>query len=117
MAAQTFPTDYPPEVGSGRNTKMRLIKTRFGESYEQRGSFGINPKGEQLSLSWVAVPVADADTMLAFLETHEGRTPFLFTYPGQAQTLYTCEEWDDEFQGSDAKQISAVFVRWYGSTP
>lgn len=110
MAAFPSNPNLIPSLGSSMRVKTRLIKTSFGDGYEQRVVDGINATIREIPLIWQNLTAADHDELLAFFEAQVGQS-FDFTPPwgSHATGKYVCEEWNEAPGEADIYSLSATF--------
>ena len=92
MATETFP-DVAPSRGSGLSSELRVLDASFGDAYEQRAADGLNALAHTYEAVFDVRPVADIDTIVAFLARHAGVTGFWFTPPGGVRRKWRCRRW------------------------
>lgn len=101
-----------PTYGSTIKATTRVIRNEFGEGYSQRAADGMNNINKSVPLTWPALPIADADTLLAFFEAKGGHESFYWTPPWSAVVdIWTAAEWDFTPISSTLKTVTATFKR------
>lgn len=89
--------------------RPRVLSTRFGDGYEQRGRDGINSDLMSWQLVFQHLPTADATAVEAFLAPLGGVDIFQWTPPGGAQGNYICRTWTRTMSGPISDTIQATF--------
>jgi phage-related protein len=106
---EVFP-NFPPHKGTSRSIEPRILRAEFGDGYSQRLAGGLNAVIDEWQVSWVNLPVADADTIDDFLRQKKGVESFQWTPPREtAAKLFTCAKWSREPSLPGADTISATF--------
>lgn len=106
MATFTIAPSYAPTC----RRKPRVLSTKFGDGYEQRGLDGIHPDLRIWDLRFQYLPTADADTVEAFFVTNNAAvTPFDWTPPRGAASKFICRNWSRTRDGVIADTITATF--------
>jgi len=93
---ETFPSTVPGPTykGSSGETSARVLKSGFGDGYEQRAGDGINNVVTSWSLVWENLTWDEASTIWGFLNLRGGWQAFYWTNPGGSQpVLWVCEKW------------------------
>lgn len=80
--------------GTTLDEEPRLREASFGDGYVQRAPDGINNRPQKWELSFDDVDDVEADSMIAFLRTHNGVTPFNY-WPmwASAAIKVVCKRW------------------------
>jgi phage-related protein len=89
--------------------KVRLIK--FGESYEQRASEGINNNLIKVNLNFDLRTDNECIAICHFLHLRAGIESFIFTMPKPFGIVkrFVCRTWNENFQFYDNHDIKATF--------
>lgn len=99
-----------PSFAPTSRRRPRVLSTKFGDGYEQRGLDGIHPDLQSWSLTFSERTDADADTIEGFFVTNNtGVTPFDWTSPSGAAGKYLCREWTRTLVYFDGHTITATF--------
>ena len=89
----TFPS-ITPTYGIQKRSAPNFRRSRFGDGYEARLTFGLNQNPKTYNLTF-EVSEADADTIEAFLDARaeNNMEKFDFTPPGEASSSkFVCED-------------------------
>lgn len=91
--------------------RPRILSTKFGDGYEQRGADGINPDLQSWSLLFDHLPVADANTIEGFFVTNNSAVvPFDWTPPRAGAALkFLCRNWTRTMTSPNTDRITATF--------
>jgi phage-related protein len=101
--------NYQPQSSqSSVNKKPDVLKSRFGEGYEQRLANGINNKLRTWSLTFLRASV-DIIAIELFLDEKGGVNSFTWTPLDFSETTIICREWDYNYLNGDARSLSCVF--------
>lgn len=85
---EVFPTgdEYAPSVGASQTKTFRVLRSSFGNGYEQVAVDGINSQRQEWSIAWQNI---DIDTTLSdiktFLDARGANEAFYWTPPGGTQ--------------------------------
>ena len=89
----TFP-DIPVSRDSRLSETANVREARFGDGYTQAAAAGLNAIPRTYRAVFTARPLADIDTIRAFLVARAGHEPFTFTPPGESDAIkWRCKEW------------------------
>ena len=88
---RTFP-NYTPKWGLSPSTKYKILTTRFGDGYTQRGRDGINNKQESYKCTF-ELPFADIQRIAVFLDDHYGSEAFMWAAPNKTEAPFTCKSY------------------------
>ncbi len=96
--------------------KPNIRMTRFGDGYEQRVEFGLNPSPKTWDIEFKNRTDSDRDKILAFLQERNGKESFDWMDPqqstmsaGSSFKRYKCAEWSYEMEAFNVNTISASF--------
>ena len=105
----TFPS-ITPTYGLQKRSAPNFRRSRFGDGYEARLTFGLNQNPKTYNLTF-EVSEADADTIETFLDARaDDNTPFDFTPPGEASSSkFVCETWSKSIPYLNRATIQATF--------
>jgi phage-related protein len=109
MTVQTFP-NIAPSAGSNEKRTFNVLKTSFGDGYQQRAAAGINSARTVWQLSWQGLTTTNANTVEAFIEARGGHESFYWTPPNSSQGRWVCEGFSRTEEGAAHASISATFV-------
>lgn len=98
-----------PDFGVSLTEEPRVLRSRFGDGYEQRVGDGINIRPQVWSLRWSVRTASERDTILAFLRAENGITPFDWTPPGGTAGKYVCDSWTYTPENAVSNTITATF--------
>ncbi len=98
------------------NQKPNVLTTRFGDGYEQRIDFGLNPSPKTWDIEFKNRTDSDRDKILIFLQERNGKESFDWMDPqqstqsaGSSFKRYKCAEWSYEMVAFNVNTISASF--------
>jgi phage-related protein len=95
MPADDFVPANSPSISSGKTSKLRMLKAKFGDGYSQRAGDGLNTVQRMYNIVIEALTGSEADDIEEFFEDYTDGSSFLYTFPGEAtQRKFTCEEWE-----------------------
>jgi phage-related protein len=95
MALATFNPPLPPEPGTGRQPKLNILETEFGDGYTSSTPNGYNHIRQTLSLAWSGLTLPEAQVMDNFFTQQGGTIPFFYThYSYGVAKRWLCNEWD-----------------------
>lgn len=109
----TFDPPRTPTTESGKETKIRILKSDFGDGYSQRAGDGLNATAASATLVWDVLTASEAAEIDDFFRDQGGYTAFYYTLPGEStQKSFTCESWSQSYTELHYKisaKISQVF--------
>lgn len=106
----TFPS-ITPTYGIQKRSAPNFRRSRFGDGYEARLTFGLNQNPKTYNLTF-EVSEADADTIEAFLDARaeNNMEKFDFTPPGEASSSkFVCETWSKSIPYLNRATIQTTF--------
>lgn len=107
MSLKTF--TWKMNMGASADARHNVQVTRFGDSYAQRVSHGINNK----VMDWSGEKTGDYDTVIKpiadFLDEHAGLKPFLWQNPHGTTAKYVCQNYTISQRKGNFWQISLKF--------
>ena len=104
----TFPS-ITPTYGAQKSSAPNVRTARFGDSYEQRTTFGLNQNPKIWDLTW-NVSETDADTIETFLDARAGVESFDWTPLGESTAYkWVCEQWNKSIPYLNRATITATF--------
>ena len=111
----TFP-NYKIDADSSYSREPRLMRAPFGDGYSQVLGDGINPYNEVWSISFTNRPKADIADIKAFLDNHNGATPFEWSPPDDASVKKWRMVGEYEVSNAEAnvRTISFKVERYFG---
>ncbi len=113
--ADTF--TWIPSMGYSEQAKPKVNIITFGDGYSQRVASSINTLDNTWNLSFINQTLAQASSIVSFLESKGGYEYFLFTPEGAANPVkVTCSEWSEEYVAHFSRTITATFKRVYDKT-
>lgn len=77
---------YPPSYGSSEETDYNTLELRFGDSYSQRTTDGINSEEDTKNLIWTDLALTEWQEIKEFFDGLAGVEPFEYALPGDAET-------------------------------
>lgn len=91
--------------------RPRVLATKFGDGYEQRGLDGIHADLQSWQLNFSPIPITDADTIEAFFITNQTAiTPFVWTAPRAAvASKFLCRTWTRTITSPNTDSLTATF--------
>jgi phage-related protein len=104
MPTQTF--TYKPAAGAAYSCKPTVLPIKFGDGYETRVPLGLNNKPKKWTLKFASNVAVAA---LAFMDARGGSEAFYWTDPMGVLGLYVCREWNADYVGPGAFELSAAF--------
>ena len=114
MLLNTFNPATAPDVGLSGSNKFRILKSNFGDGYNQRAGDGINTKEKKYNLSWNNLSVSEINDIINFLDGQAGYIAFNYTLPGDsAPQKFICEDYSETWQNGNLKGCSATFELVY----
>ena len=114
MPLNTFSPATAPDVGLSGSNKFRVLKSNFGDGYNQRAGDGINTKEKKYNLSWNNLEVSEINDIMNFLDGQAGYIAFNYTLPGDSvPQKFICEDYFETWQNGNLKGCSAIFELVY----
>lgn len=108
---QTF--DWRMDMGASAETQFATNKVQFGDGYAQLSSHGINNRRK----NWSGTKTGDLATVIkpimAFIDSHAGVLPFLWTDPHGETHAYTCSGYSTPQRKGNFWQISLKFEQFF----
>ena len=99
---------WSPQTAT-KKSDPRIRRSVFGDGYEQRVQNGINAVAGEWSLTFVR-PIAEIDTIEAFLVARGGHESFAWTDPRGNSITVVCDGWSvSPASGLRASSLSATF--------
>lgn len=90
--------------------RPRILSTKFGDGYEQRGADGIHPDLQSWQLTFGPMPTAEADTIETFFVTNNvAVVAFDWTPPRGAASKFLCRTWSRTASSPTADRLTATF--------
>lgn len=97
-----------PDYGASVDTKPTVLKSKFGDGYEQRVGDGINLLPRKWNLNFYREP-SEIASIISFLEARYGVEAFDWTpYVGSAGK-WVCSEWKHTITDFGAYSVSCTF--------
>ena len=111
----SFP-NVPPDSATVCNVSCRVLSAAFGDGYEQVAADGINSVREEMVVEWTNISVSDYESIVQYLESKAGHTPFSWAPPDTATPKqWTCRQWQKKRTSPVTYQITARFVQSFGA--
>jgi phage-related protein len=114
MANTTMPLTTKISQGSEFASQSNILKSKFGDGYEQRVPNGINYKRDKISLVWENVTLAEKTTILAALELARWGSDYLtYTIPGDASAKRFIQDgdWSYTIKSGTLYDVTVPFVQ------
>lgn len=106
MPIDTFSPPVPPSVESDISVAPRVNEVIFGDGYSQRSGDGLNADARTCQMRWVALTVAEAETMAAFFSAHTSAA-FLWSAPLESvQRKWRVVGWSRGYAGRDLVNLT-----------
>jgi len=114
MTIATFTPPVAPSPGTTSKPKLALLKASFGDGYTQVTRNGTNWIRDTLTLTWDMLTPTDALTIINFLKTQGGDTPFWYTPSDETVPVkWTCEIWDNKRIVGGLRTVTATFEQCF----
>lgn len=109
-----LPTSLSPIIDSyTKNTSARVLKTSFGDGYQQRTADGINTINKEVSLKYFGTKT-QIKVYTDYLESWAGATVFNYTLPEESTSeQWTCEEWSVTYTDDDNAILDMTIHKEY----
>ena len=104
---------YTPDNSAQVSVKPRVLKSSFGDGYEQRTGDGINLRPRTWTLTFNTRTAAEIAPIQAFLEARNGVESFDWTPPSGAAGKFICEDWTQTVVRFGINDLSASFREVY----
>lgn len=107
MATFTYTPSYAPTC----DRRPRVLSTRFGDGYEQRGADGINSDLQSWKVTFADRTTTEADAIeLFFTANNTSVSNFTWTPPNAgAAKRFICRQWTRTTTYFDGHTITATF--------
>lgn len=108
-----------PDKNLAKNSKPKVLRSTFGDGYEQRISDGINSLTQTFTVAFSNRPKDEIDDIASFLDAKGGVDNFDYTYPntnasGNETTVkVVCDDYNLTFGYDDYYSLTATFRRVY----
>lgn len=93
---------------SSGDATYRVATSKFGDGYKQEVGDGLNNKEQAWKTTFVGYK-SECEAVIAFLDDHEGHTPFYWKPPLHAQGLFTCKKYSVADNGGSFFTLSMEF--------
>ena len=100
--------NYQPSYGMQQISQPKVLRSTYGDGYEQRANDGLNSNLPTLELMFVREN-ADAFAIEDFFKLKNGVTSFTWTPSGESELRVVCERWVRVRISHGIHQISASF--------
>jgi phage-related protein len=109
-----------PDKMMSASSTPKILKTNFGDGYEQRLAAGINNLEQDYSVGFSNRTKEEIDDIIAFFVSKGGVTNFTFTIPdsnnsGETAIKVVCDTWSQSYSYGDYYGCQATFRRVYES--
>lgn len=102
--------DWAESDGSDVGFKVRVLKTRFGDGYEQRAADGLNPITQSWHLKFDNVDNDIGTEIVNFLKARAGVEAFDWTPKWATSAIkVVCEDWSRSIAPGDLTNLSMTF--------
>lgn len=108
-----------PDKNLKRQNKPKVLKSAFGDGYEQRIKDGINSLEQTFSVAFNNRRDQEIDQIAQFLDGKEGVTAFNYTYAdttgtgGEITVKVVCDSYDVTYAYDDFSALTATLRRVY----
>jgi len=100
---------YIPSYSVSLSVEPRVLKSKFGDGYEQRGGDGINIIVRKWSLDFSMRYQDEIDPIVAFLDAQAGITAFDWTPPYGDAGKWVCDSYTQRVEKGNMYSLSATF--------
>lgn len=106
----TFP-DIAPDYGLSEESEPKVREAKFGDSYSQRITFGLNQDPKAWPISWTNITTAEANIIKDFLnDCARTSQPFDWQPPEDANTYkWICKKWSRRLTTYNRWTVTATF--------
>ena len=104
---------YIPDFGASKKKKPKVNAIKFGDSYEQRATFGINNDPSEWDLTFSMRKDDEINAIDAFLSARAGVESFYWTPYGESSQKFICREWTKTLDHYNLSTITAKFEQVY----
>ncbi len=104
---------WQPDFSADLTERPLASAIKFGDGYEQRTQFGINPIAEVWSLLFDLRTIAERDAIRAFLKAEKGVTTFDWTSPTGAAGKWLCREWKSTPAAYNVNSVTLIFEQQF----
>ena len=80
--------NYTPSVGMDNKRSFKVLRSGFGNGYEQVAVDGLNSASDTYTVSWMDIPIVDALAIKAYFNARGGNEAFLWAPPDEAQAQF-----------------------------
>lgn len=98
-----------PDFSSSVTVEPRVLRSQFGDGYQQRVGDGINARAEKWSLRFSARTATERDAILAFLVARNGIESFDWTSPSGTVGKFVCPAWNYTPDSAATNTVTATF--------
>ena len=105
--ATTF--TFTPSYAAQAARKPKTNNSVFGDGYEQRSEAGLNSQPENWNMQFLNRPLAEGDSIDAFLSACKGVNYFLWTTPRGVAGKFICREWSYNLDVGNNVTIAGLF--------
>lgn len=101
--------EFKPSFEATEISRPKVRKTQFGDSYEQRITFGLNSNLKEWQLVFSERTDQQRDAICAFFDARNGSESFDWTPPRGTAGKYVCEDWQVTLRACNFNTIRATF--------
>lgn len=102
----SFTLDFNPD----KSVEPRVLKSKFGDGYEQRVSSGLNTMPAIWQVSFTNRETSEVDAIEAFLKGQRGVDYFYWTPPDESDPIkVVCGKWNAGKPYAGMRSITATF--------
>jgi phage-related protein len=117
MTIATWPTGPLPVLGDEKNVSFRIKNAKFGDGYEERSLYGINPKIKKGNLLFRAITTEQKNIYSDFLDGRSGIYPFYMVLPGETTpTIILVSEYKLTTIGGFYWELSMSYEQFFPSS-
>jgi len=100
---------YEADNGAQNAAEPRVLRSQFGDGYEQRSGDGINIRPRAWTLTFSSRTAAEMSPIVAFLEARNGIESFDWTPPSGSAGKFVCRRWQHTIVRYGVQNLSATF--------
>lgn len=110
VSDNSFP-NIPPDYGLSEESEPKVREAKFGDSYSQRITFGLNQDPKVWPLSWTNITTAEADQIKNFLNDRAKTWQSFDWQPPEDTNTYRwiCRKWNRRLTTYNRWTVTATF--------